>query len=409
MVTSQRLRTGELAFVASGVPGFGAKRYVIVEGRLKAKSAARSGTCEVGNGRITAVIDPISGSVKSLCWKDGLSPALELVDRARQPGLAHYLYVAGLDPKTAESVSAVKIVAGETGPLVSSLIAESGAPGTRGLVREYRIVDGILRLDVAVTIDKEKVRDKEGVHIAFPFAVPGGSARVDVGWGFVRPEADQIAGACKDFFCARDSVDISNGGMGVTWISLDAPLVEIGAITDETPRQSERREWLKELAPSTLLFSYAMNNYWHTNYKADQEGPVTLRYAVAPHAGSDVAAAKKLGLEAAAPLIPVAAEPASPVPAFPLVVTTATFVATSLRPLADGKGWLLRLLNVSDRPEALILSGPPFERGRVFLSDISGTEGPLVSGPLEAPSFGIVTLLIHKGAATVWSGRPVPI
>ncbi len=44
LVPSQRLRTGELAFVASGVPGFGAKRYVIVEGRLKAKRAARSGT-----------------------------------------------------------------------------------------------------------------------------------------------------------------------------------------------------------------------------------------------------------------------------------------------------------------------------------------------------------------------------
>jgi len=149
-----------------------------------------------------------------------------------------------------------------------------------------------------VTIDKDRVRDKESVHIAFPFAVPGGTARVDVGWGSVRPETDQIAGACRDFFCARDSVDISNGEYGLTWTSLDAPLVEIGAVTDESPRQGERRAWLQKLDPSTRLFSYVMNNYWHTNYKADQEGAVTLRYAMSPHRGADGAAARKLGLEA---------------------------------------------------------------------------------------------------------------
>ena len=214
---------------------------------------------------------------------------------------------------TARTVSSVKIRPGEPGPLVASLIVESDAPGAKGLVREYRLVDGLPRLDIAVTVDKERVRDKESVHIAFPFALPGGAARVDVGWGFVRPETDQIAGACRDFFCARDSVDISAGEAGLTWTSLDAPLVEIGAITDETPRHGERRAWLRELAPSTRLFSYIMNNYWHTNYKADQEGPVTLRYAVTPHRGSDTATAKRLGLEAANPLLPVAADPVSPV------------------------------------------------------------------------------------------------
>jgi hypothetical protein len=395
VVPSQRLRTGELAFVATGVPPFGAKRYAIGGGKASAMGGTGLNANEISNGRLTASVDPASGSIESLRWRDGASASVELVDRTQRTGLGHYLYVPGLDPEKAETVSAVKVKPGETGPLVSSLVVESGAPGGRRLVREYRIVDGLSRLDIAVTIDKDKVRDKEGVHIAFPFAVAGGSARVDVGWGFVRPETDQIAGGCRDFICARDSVDISNGGFGVTWTSLDAPLVEIGAITDESPRQGERRGWLQKLAPSTRLFSYAMNNYWHTNYKADQEGPVTFRYAVSPHAGSDVAAAKKLGLEAVSPLIPIEAAPAAPLPEFPLAVRAPTFVATSLRPLADGGGWLLRLLNASDRPETLVLSGRAFENGRVFLSDISGTEGRRVSGPLEAPAFGILTLRVN--------------
>jgi len=394
-VPSQRLRTGELAFLASAVPGLAAKRYTVRAGAGSKTGGAGVAGSVISNAAIAAAVGPETGAVASLRWTDGSSPARELVDRVEQPGLAHYLYIPGLDSKTARTVSAVKIRAGEPGPLVASLIVESDAPGARSLVREYRLVDGLPRLDIAVILDKEKVREKEGVHIAFPFALPGGTVRVDIGWGFVRPEADQIAGACRDFFCARDSVDISGGDAGVTWTSLDAPLVEIGAVTDETPRQGERRAWLRELVPSALLFSYAMNNYWHTNYKADQEGPVTLRYAVTPHRGTDTATAKKLGLEAATPLVPVAADPAAPLPRFPLRVDSPAFVAMSLKPSSDGRAWVLRLLNASSKPKKLLLSGQALDGGRVRLSDISGAEGPRVSTPLEAPAFGILTLLIR--------------
>jgi alpha-mannosidase len=394
-VPSQRLRTGELAFVATGVPGLGAKRYILETGTAVVSGAARAGNAEVGNGTIWATVDRTSGAVRSLVWMDGA--AGELVDPAEGSGLGHYLYVPGTDPKTAESVAAVEIGPGETGPLVASLVVRSAAPGTIGLVREYRIVDGLARLEILATIDKEKVRAKEGVHIAFPLGVSGGTTRVDVGWGFVRPEADQIAGACRDFLCARDSVDVSGAKYGVTWTSLDAPLVEIGALTDETPRESERRVWLRRIEPSTTLFSYAMNNYWHTNYKADQEGRVTLRYAVSPHLGSDPAVAKKLALEATTPLVAVpAASPAAAVPRFPLTVDSPSFVAMSLKPSEDSQAFLLRLLNASDRPETLRLSGPACDAGRVFLSDIDGVRDARPAAPLEVPAFGIVTLLIEK-------------
>ncbi len=279
---------------------------------------------------------------------------------------------------------------------MTSVIVKSDAPGASALVREYRRVHALDRLDIAVTIDKKPVREKEGVHIAFSFAVPGATVRVDTGWAWVRPEADQIEGACRDFLCARDSVDVSNGEFGVTWTSLDAPLVEFGSLTDETPRESERRVWRRKLEPSTTLFSYAMNNYWHTNYKADQEGPMTLRYAVSPHLGSDPATARKLAAEASTPLIPVAADADRPAPRFPLTVEPGPVVATSLKPAADGRSWLLRLYNASDRPAPVRLSGEAVARGRVFLSDIDGAAGPRLSSPPDLPPSGILTLLIHR-------------
>jgi hypothetical protein len=170
---SQRLRTGELAFLAEAVPGFGARRYTITRGRGPATGSARTEGHRLTAGPIEAAVDPVSGAVRSLRWTDGQDR--ELVATDREPGLAHYLYVPGRDPATARSVSSVRIRTGEPGPLVASLVVESGAPGAKELVREYRVVDGRPRFEIAVTIDKSKVREKEGVHIAFPFAVPGGT------------------------------------------------------------------------------------------------------------------------------------------------------------------------------------------------------------------------------------------
>ena len=394
-VPSQRLSSGELAFVAKDVPGLGARRYFVGAGRADAMKPGRADGNEVRNGTMRAVIERVSGTVRSLVWMSG-GTGRELVDAAKLPGLGHYLYVPGVDPGTAVTASDAGLRSGEQGPVLSSIISRSDAPGAKGLLREYRFVEGVDRLDIAVTLDKEKVREKESVHIGFPFAVPGGAVRIDLGWASVRAEADQIEGACRDFFCARDSVDISNGEFGVTWTSLDAPLVELGALTDEIPRESERRIWLRKLEPSTTLYSYAMNNYWHTNYKADQEGPVTLRYAVSPHLGSDPATAKRLGLEATTPLVAIAADPATPAPRFPLTIESDALVAVSLKPAADGKAWILRLYNASDRPETLRLSGEAAGRGRVFLSDVDGAQGPRLSGPLEVPSSGILTLFISR-------------
>jgi hypothetical protein len=393
-VPSQRLSTGDLVFLATGVPGHGARRFFIERGSARLEGTARVEANVMDNDLISAAVDPASGAIRSLQWKNGRS--VELVDTGRYPGLNHYLYVAGRDPRAALGVSNVTVRKGESGPLVVSLIIESTAPGARSLRREIRLVHGSERLEIADTIDKEKVRDKESVHIAFPFHIPGGGVRVDTGWGFVRPEADQIPGACRDFFCAQKSVDVSNEDFGVTLTALDAPLVEIGEMTDETPKAGGGRTWRKISVPSDVLFSYVMNNYWHTNYKADQEGPVTLRYAVQPHAGFDTSVAKRLGLEASMLLLAVPADESRPVPGFGLTVGPAPFVVTSLKPSEDGRAWIVRILNAGGRPEALRLSGPLADRGGFTLSNLAEDKLKWMSGRFEIAGFGIVTLRVER-------------
>jgi len=66
------------------------------------------------------------------------------------------------------------------------------------------------RVEVINTVDKARVRAKEGVHCGFGFNVPDGVMHLDVPWGVVRPELDQIPGACRNWFTVQRWVDVSN-------------------------------------------------------------------------------------------------------------------------------------------------------------------------------------------------------
>jgi alpha-mannosidase len=225
---------------------------------------------------------------------------------------------------------------------VVSLLVEADAPGAKRYSTEIRLVEGVSRLDLITSIDKLAVRDKEAIHIAFPFAVPGSQLRYDVANAFVRPETDQLAGACKNFFSVQSWVDISNGNYGVTWASANTPLVEIGTITAEQP-------WMKSIQPSSSIYSYVMNNYWHTNYKADQEGRVTFSYSILPHARFNPVEAAKFGTERRQPLIVSLANASTPPRSSLLHLSSANILISSIKPIADGQSWLVYLYNPTEK------------------------------------------------------------
>ena len=104
---------------------------------------------------------------------------------------------------------------------------------------------------------------------------------------------------------------------GVTWATLDAPLVEVGGIT-ATMLGSQKIPaiWRKHIEPTQTFYSWAMNNHWGTNYLAYQQGPVTFRYALRPHNGTDIAAASRFAIGLAQPLLASASQ--SPRQCFPL-------------------------------------------------------------------------------------------
>ncbi|HEU5359259.1 MAG TPA: hypothetical protein VFU45_09075, partial [Gemmatimonadales bacterium] len=267
IVPVERLSNGTLAFLADSIPAFGARRFWFYPGWARAAGDAHAAGDSLWNSTIVARVDTVTGALASVRWRGH-----ELVDRAHG-GWNEYENVAGQSSSAAQGVTGVHVAVAEAGPLLARIRVTSAAPGARSLTRTYSLGAGSDFLELTTTIDKAPVRSKEGVHIGFPFLVPGGQVRLDIPWAIVRPDSDQLRGADRNVFTVDRWADVSNDSIGVTWATLDAPLVEVGGMWGEDWHHDDGTEgWLTHLPATQLLYSYVMNNYWHTNFKADQPG-----------------------------------------------------------------------------------------------------------------------------------------
>ena len=366
-VPSQRLSTGELAFLAIDVPALGAKSFKVQEGKSpdQGKAAAKDST--LTSSQIVVQLDEKTGEIKSL-KKKGLDE--EFVDPTAGSGLNSFHYVQGSNVHGATTSGPAKITVKEAGPLVTSLLVESDAPGCNKFTREIRVINGLDRVDILNVIDKKPVRQKEGVHLGYAFNVPEGAVHYDAAWAVIRPEIDQLPGACKNWYTVERWVDVSNKDHGVTWATLDAPLVEIGGMTGNLiGSQTDPKAWIKRHEPSQKLYSWVMNNHWHTNYRAEQEGPTTFRYSVRPHAGGyNPVAAMQFGIEQSQPLVVAENDPArsySP----RLALEPRNVLVGAMKPSNDGKAMIVRLYEVSGKDTEAKLQWKGLEPKAVWLSN----------------------------------------
>jgi len=236
------------------------------------------------------------------------------------------------------------------------------------------------------------VRAKEGVHFGYGFDVPRGTVRLDVGWAAIRPELDQIPASCKNWFSVQRWVDISNNRYGITWAPLDAPLVELGGLTANLiGSQTDYRAWIQHLSPSQTIYSWVMNNHWHTNYRADQEGPTVFRYALQAHGAFAADDAARFGLGCSQPLLAIKAT--GKTPAQPrLRLSTDKVLVSAFKPADDGKGWIVRLFGASGQAEKVKLSWSNPVPRQFWLSDLSEQPKGEADHTVTVPGWGIVTV-----------------
>ena len=412
-VPSQRLSTGELAVLVTNVPAYGAAGYTI-----SAKQAHREGrsvTAKDGvldNGLVRAKIDAASGNIVELNLHGSTR---NLVDRKTGTGLNEYLFLEGSDAEHLLRSGPATITIEESGPLVAAFRIESAAPGCKGLIRRVRLCAGSDHLELANIVDKERAPlnphpgvggpadefaqrgSKESLQFAFPFSVPGGRMTMDVPLGNMQPETDQLPGSCKNWLPVGRWIDVSNADYGVTWATLDAPLVEVGVISATMlGSQRDPKLWRRRIEPTQTFYSWVMNNHWGTNYRAYQEGPVEFRYALRPHKGHNAGAASRFAIGLSQPLL---ATPASSqgIPSGALLrVQPEDVLALTLKPSDDGKAWIVRLFNTAAKSQNATLIWRKSAAGKTWRSNLAEEQLELAPSEIGLRPWELATLRIDR-------------
>ena len=389
-IVSQRLSTGDLVFPATDVPSLGLKKYFLKKEKINATGKLAQGNT-LDNGIVRIIINPQTGDISSL-----ISGANEFVDPKAKCALNSYRYLHGDDsPDKATGTGNVKISIRENGPLVAKLLVESEAEGCNSFSREITIIAGQPQVEITNNIDKQAILKKEGIHIGFAFNIAHPVTRVDIPWGIMELEADQLSGANRNWIAFQRWLDISNNVRGVTWCSLDAPVFESGDMTANIlGGATNSPKWIRKIQPSATIYSWALNNHWNTNFPLSQEGKIQFRYRILPHNTKyNAASANRFGLEQAQPLIVTPFKADFEEKQLVEIKGSPYVIASILKTNNNGNEIQIRLRSVSNKDELVKLNWLYRKPLSINIADLGEEQGEKeLKKEVLVPAMGFVTI-----------------
>lgn len=386
-VLSQRLSTGELLFYAANVPALGSRHYRVVEGECTLSSGCEIDNTLLENEYLKLRIDPSTGNMKELIRKGS---DYNYIDE----GVNTFSWLpANIDAPRPDTVVSVAVV--EKGPLAVELCITSKAPGCRSVTRSVRLQAGQPWVEISNVVDKLPLVEKDGIHFGFSFNIPDSKTRVDIPWGVMEVEKEQWPQGNRNWLALQRWLDVSNSSHGITWCSLDAPLFEYGnRYANIAMGWGNKGNWVHKLEPSSTIYSWVMNNHWHTNFPLTQDGEVTFRYRLYPHAAYDVVEANRFGLEQVQPLVHVTAD--KPLNIEPIIQIDNKYVYTTIVKTGDkDKELIVRLRSLSEKEESVKLSFPKVSPVKISICDLEENSGEKVNGEVIMKPYGQLTLKLE--------------
>ncbi len=273
--------------------------------------------------------------------------------------------------KTVSVCEPAQLTAHIQGPVFDRIVTRTSAPNAPVIEQSYTTYAELDRVHITNRVEKIATQDAEGIYFAFPFNVPSPQCRLEIPFASMRPGADQLRYSAADFYSVYHWVEFWNKTGGVLWASIEAPVVVFGDLWPECWHDQTRID-------NPLLLSYVMTNYWHTNYRRQQGGELTFRYAIrACDGGLDKVGAFRFGCEVGTPLVAQVVRGRGgtmPKTRSWFSVEPDNVMLAALKRAEDGAGWIIRLveLGVGDCTARLTLppgrwaavATDPTERGR---------------------------------------------
>jgi alpha-mannosidase len=363
-----------IRFLAKNVPAVGYKVYQMRETAKPPEPAPSRQQTTLENSYYRVRLDPETGAIRSI-YDNQLHR--ELVDQQSPYRFGQYLYVTGGDqaPNPLLQYSQVlpqpklKIDSARDGKLISVTRApwgwvarmESTNTNTPRIATEIRLFDQEKKIEVDESLEKTEVDKKEAAYFAFPFAMDQPKFKYEIQNGVVDPARDMLPGAGHEWFSVQHWVAVEQDGVAAALMPLDASLITLGDIN--------RGAWPVEfgLRPASI-FSYVMNNYWTTNYRAGQGGPFHFRYVMTTMQVIDDAQLSRSGWQEMTPLeinrittqdkAQETARSLSSVEQSFLQIDDPDVVLTAWKVAEDGNGAILRFLDLGGAPRKVTVQAP---------------------------------------------------
>lgn len=379
--TFQRVR-----FVAQDVPAVGYKVFQLrPTDRPPASGPIDQSTTTLESPYYRLKLDPATGAVRSIYDKE---LKRELVNQESPYRFGQYLYVTGGDktpnrllqysqvyPKAELQIhpaSGGRLIGVARTPYGWVAHMESMDTNTPKIASEIRLFEHEKKIELVEDLGKNEVDTKEAVYFAFPFAMSKPQFQYEIQTGVVDPATNMYPGAGHEWFSVQHWVSVQQDGVSATIMPLDVPLITLGDIN--------RGLWPTQFGSRPgNVFSYAMNNYWDTNYRAGQGGHFHFRYVFTSSRTTDAAELSHLGWQEATPLennLVTSQDKALNLPR-PLDGKQSSFLQTSdehvlledWKPAEDGNGTILRFLDLGGMSREVSVQIPIMDLRQISQTD----------------------------------------
>jgi len=405
----------ELVFVADDVPPLGYKTYRVSPSDQKRDfpTSIKVSDSSLENWFYRLLVDPKTGVITSIYDKE---LNMELVDKDAPHGFNQFVarYVTNGEQHPAfES----RVEKGKTGPVVGSLVIKGEGVGCPQRTQEIIIYEKLKRIDVANRLLKDSTPLLE-IYFAFPFNIKDPKIKFEATNSLVTPIRDQIPGSNTDYYTVQHWADVSNGGFGVTWTSIDAHLAEFGGLWPGYLSGAHQgvtypgygHEFLKggEIKKGHI-YSYVMNSNYRTNFQPIQVGDVLFRYSFTSRKGEWLdAKAGDFGWEAHNPLIPVfiegKQEGSLPASRSFCNVDKPNVILVNMKVAEDKDGIILRLMETEGTETTAAVTLPFIDISEAYLTNLLEENENLLSCQrhrviLPIKSFGTATLRIKSSTS----------
>jgi hypothetical protein len=228
-------------------------------------------------------IDPDTGTITSLYDKEMKT---NLVDPNFSWTMGEFIHEAlsnrsqleqfHLVNFTREKLTNIKIEKIVRGPLWTS-VQSSGftetAADTKKMQWEIRLYNKEKLIELLYSLVKKGITDPEAIYIAFPFNLPNADILYEIHGGEVIPGKDQLEGTSADWHTIQSYAAVRSYEGQIILSSKEVPLMQFGDLN------LGKFQYIAEVK-NPHMYSWVMNNYWVTNFRASQEGEFKWKYSL---------------------------------------------------------------------------------------------------------------------------------